>query len=1819
MLDGFRLPRQWLHVALVASLLFSSPLLADGDSTVVINEIQYHPRQDEAGLEWIELYNQMGVDMDLSEWSLSRGVQYVIPDGTVIAAGGYLVIASSPAQLAAELGFVGALGPFTGRLDNSGEAVELRDKNFRLMSRVRFRDEDGWPVAADGSGVTLAKRHGDLASDAMESWTQSAQVNGTPGRINFAVSRGGVTVPDGAISWWRFDGDGSEASDAFGNNTGTLGSGADRVPGIVGDGALSFDNSVDAFVNLGAGVNNDFSVTTGITVEALLRPEWSGLSGEQDTIFRKEDGLNRILLAFQHDDVDFNRDVSLSPAEQPTLAFGIQVGGTYSELDMPLDGDDGRPTLASLTDGSAHHVAATYDSASGRKSIWVDGVRVFSADLGPGELVNSGGGSTAYIGNMSGRVQPFDGVIDEVVFWSRALRAEEIAAHHGAFLAGRDYFSVESSDPDQLPLRINEISPTTQGPSWIELINVSEGTVSLRDWAVERQGILAAEYVFAAEGLAAGATIVLDEDALGFDLPPGDKIFLWPPARTAVADAVEVKLTPRARLPDGTGELLAPSPTTPGAANQFDLRDDIVISEIQYHPRELPAVPAVVDSVVLVPVDAVWRYDQSGVSPGAAWMQPGFADGGWQSGAALLYVENSELPAPKNTELELGPVTFYFRRQFVFDGEPGSSLLTLRTVVDDGAVVYLNGQEVFRLNMPEGPIGNSTTAQTGVSNAAYEGPFSLPTDSLVQGTNTLAVEVHQATTGSSDVVFGLELSSDVVLEEAMPFGETTEEWIELYNRGSGPIDLSDWSIDGGIGYDFAAGTSIAAGERLVVARDQQLFRDLHPGVRVVGDFTGVLSNAGDLIRLEDERGNPVDEVNYRDDWPWPWAADGGGASLELIDLDADNSMASAWGASDESGRTAWRTYSYRQVATANIGPTQWREFVVGLLDQGEMLIDDLSVVESPGGANTQMISNGSFQSGSSTWRFIGNHRHSRIVDDPDQAGNRVLHLVATGPTEHMHNHLETTLAGGRSVTNGRTYEISFRARWIAGSNQLNTRLYFNRAPRTTRVDVPDRIGTPGAANSIRESDIGPTLSALRHEPPVPAASEDIEISAIVHDPDGIAACRVWYSVNEAAWVSRAMSSSGPADGLEGAEIWAGSIPGQSSGRSIQFYIEAEDTSGLQSTLPAEGRDSRAMIPVDDGLARLTGKHNLRIVLPSSEANFLHERIQVMSNDRLPCTVIYDESEVYYGCGVRLKGSERGRGQSGRVGFNVRFPADHLFRGVHRTVSIDRSGGYALGTNHGQDEILVKHMIQHAGDIPGTYDDIIRIIAPRSAQTGNALLQMARFGSVYLDAQFENGGDGTVFEYELIYYPRTTDADGFKLPEPDSVLGVDLQDHGDDKEIYRWNFLVTNNRERDDYESLIPFLKAMSLSGSALEANIPDFMDVDEWMRVFAMQSLTGIGDTYSRGNNHNLRLYARPSDGRVLAFPWDWDFAFTQSSSSALWGNQRIANVITRPPFLHLYYGHLLDIIQTTFNRDYMSSWTSHYAQKADGNYGTFLNYIGSRESFVRGRLPASVAFDITTNGGNALSVDTAEVTLEGDGWIDVVQIVVSGLQPVLPVEWTALTEWRLDVPLVSGVNDLQLFAFDRQGRIVGSDEIRVTTSFVPPAPSVASIEPAFAAVGEVVDISGSDFFRGAEVFFDGVPAEVTHHETRTMLSVVVPAVAPGSVAVTVRNLGGASSNPIQFSVVAMTAVFTRGDTNLDGNVDVSDPVRLLRHLFAGLEIFCQDAADADDDESLTITDAIRVLDYLFRAGLAPAPPFPGVGPDLTDDPGLGCDQGIGN
>jgi len=1167
--------------------------------SVTFTEILNHPAADE-DLEWLEIYNPMVLDMDLSGWSLDGGVTHTFAEGTIMPAGGFLVVAADPALLDDETGFADAQGPYDGQLSNGGERIDLRNNSGRLIDTVEYGDDDPWPVQADGSGLSLAKIDPDAASDRAENWTASAEFGGTPGETN--------------------------------------------------------------------------------------------------------------------------------------LLFGLQP-----------------------------------------------------------------------------------------------------------------------------PVVLNEVAPAVDSPLWVELLSVSSGTQ-------DTDGLVLAstaddEFVLPAGELGPGEILALDD--IGLSLDAGDVVFLYTADRGALLDAVRVQDELRGRVGDG-GPWRVPREATPGEPNVIDAIEDVVIHEIQYHR------------------------------------------------------------APRS-------------------------------------------------------------------------------------------------------------------QQGLPVEARSEEWIELYNRGPAEVDLGGWQLVDAVAYQIPSGTVLAPDSYLVVAGDAEALQADHPDVAVVGDFSGRLDNRSDRILLLDAAGNPADEVRYFHGGRWPVVADGGGSSLELRDPWADNAAAEAWAASDESGRSQWLSYSYRNGAEPSaVGPDGvWEELVVGLLDAGEVLIDDLSVVQDPDTTPVELLRNGTFDAVDEHWRLLGNHRHSEIVGDPDSPSNPVLRLVATGPTEHMHNHAETTLL---QPIGPREYEISFRARWVSGSNQLNTRLYFNRLPRTTLVAQPERSGTPGQRNSTAQDNLGPTFADLRQDVAVPAPQQPVLVSVSVDDPDGVERVSLWSSVDGASFQDQAMVEAEPGR-------WQAGIGGEDAGAIVQIYLQAEDGLGAVSTFPAAGPDSRALIAVDDGLAGTHGLHDLRILMTPSDSDWLHEDVNLMSNDRVGATVVYEEAEVFYDVGVRVKGSERGRPQDVRLGYAVRFHAEQPFRGSHESVLIDRSEG----VNFGQREMLLNLVMTRAGSVSGEYNDLIHLVAPRSEYTGPAELQLDRFSDLMLASQFTDGARGRLFEYELIYYPLSTDdgtATGWKLPQPDSVVGTSITDLGDDKEAYRWTFLIKNNRREDDFDGLIELCRAFDLSGPNFLDQADAVIDVDQWLRAFAFATLSGAVDQYGGyGSQHNAQFYLRPEDQRALYFPHDLDYF--GSYSAAVVGNDDLARLIEDPANLRSYYGHLQDIIERAYNGEYLARWCDQLGGLLPGqDFDAHCQFIEDRADWTLYDSPdavnalfPSVEFHITTEGGADFTVASIEVSLEGQAWIDVHQIALDGAADPLDVTWLDDLTWQVSVPLDAGPNEVPLVATDLHGEVVGTDSIVVTST----------------------------------------------------------------------------------------------------------------------------------------------------------------------------------
>jgi hypothetical protein len=318
-------------------------------------------------------------------------------------------------------------------------------------------------------------------------------------------------------------------------------------------------------------------------------------------------------------------------------------------------------------------------------------------------------------------------------------------------------------------------------------------------------------------------------------------------------------------------------------------------------------------SMTLISRGSTWRYKDDGSDQDTAWRNLNFNDNLWDQGPAQLgYGDNDEA-----TVVGYGPnssdkyATTYFR--YVFNVEDASNFteLSLEIVRDDGAVVYINGVEATpRINMPSGNIDYLTQASgpgvpVGGADESTFYMYDIDPDILVDGTNIIAVEIHQVSGTSSDISFDLEMvgliagsaSPPIIMDQtttvkartfhAGQWGAMTEarftiglqglainefmasnqmtledpeepgefpDWIEIYNGTTGTIDLEGMYLTDKFQdltkWQIGAGVSIEPGQYLIFYADDD-------GTQGVYHTNYRLSISGETIALVDSDGKTI--------------------------------------------------------------------------------------------------------------------------------------------------------------------------------------------------------------------------------------------------------------------------------------------------------------------------------------------------------------------------------------------------------------------------------------------------------------------------------------------------------------------------------------------------------------------------------------------------------------------------------------------------------------------------------------------------------------------------------------------------------------------------------------------------------------------------------------------------------------------------------------------------------------------------------------------------------------------------------------------------
>jgi regulation of enolase protein 1 (concanavalin A-like superfamily) len=1182
---------------------------------------------------------------------------------------------------------------------------------------------------------------------------------------------------------------------------------------------------------------------------------------------------------------------------------------------------------------------------------------------------------------------------------------------------------------------------------------------------------------------------------------------------------------------------------------------------------------------------SAWKYDQNqaNLDRGTTWREPEFDDSGWPEGPGPFGINSGDSFSTPWTVG--GRFTYYLRQEFQFNDSFSSATIDIASHLDDGMVVYLNGQEITRFNMPIGEITYDTPASSGrewddLAEIASGVNISA---ALRTGTNVLAVEVHNRANNSSDIAFGADISitaaaqpanplanlvfseihfglngnidwielhapgnspvsaaglkfsptrsltntvalsgsipaggyvsfpvtlaidengdidlfliqgstvidsarldrdrgeegfqsypvgqewfggmghtqdapnnpsarqTSIVINEIMydaPSDQGTAEYIELFNRGSESVDLSGWKISDGVKFDFPTGTTLAAGSYLVIAADSNCLAGAHPGLAMIGDWEGGLRDGGELLRIEDQNGNLVDEVDYLPGGDWPNLADGDGSSMELRHPDMDNNVATAWADSDESQKSTLESFSYTSefVRSKWLALTRNQELHTHLVGDSHVILENISVKHDNTGSN--LLGNPNVMSptasSASGWVCQGTHWASFI-----DSGK--LNLIADGHGDNKANRAEVDFATDPII--GQNYTLSFDARWVSGKSRIIFQTLDHGFGTTFLLPIPENLGTPGAANSAALGAAAPTVAGIIHSPAVPGTSAPVSVSARIDSAATLTSVELVHRLSSnngnAAWIRVPMTN-------DGTGLYLATVSNNTSkGDVTEFYVEAKSGSN-STTQPRLGAARPAMWIVDPRDMPSTflqerfivALHDRRALTESLGGGTTFDyNFPRMSNHFFNATFIANESEIYYNAEIRKSGSPFTRSSNSNLDHGKwKLPGDRLFRGRRRSV-IDASGtSQGSGTPRFYDDRIARYFLYQLGHPINEMEFVHSVINDDDFKVRE---NHEPISNDFLSRNFPGGSDGTLLRIDDEW--RFTTDDGTTRSSRDA----DWSYKDTENPIAYHSEWIMRTRESDyDYGSFIELTRLLD-ENKLEETTLDRIANADMLALNAAVRGYDADWDTLTVNRGKNAYFF-RPKDGKGwMLLHWDGDRVFANTNQAILGGRAGVSKYFARPfvrRLMNYYMTKLLD--EHTKGSARTLAWMQAETNSIAGTEvrmttSHYTNWFNNRENLARNFVTTAVAntnFAITTS--NAATSDNI-IILNGTSPPTVFKIRVAG-QSDTSLTWTSKTDWEMTgVVLKEGANVLMIEGVDHEGVLVEQVQFNITkTGNAPP------------------------------------------------------------------------------------------------------------------------------------------------------------------------------
>ena len=912
------------------------------------------------------------------------------------------------------------------------------------------------------------------------------------------------------------------------------------------------------------------------------------------------------------------------------------------------------------------------------------------------------------------------------------------------------------------------------------------------------------------------------------------------------------------------------------------------------------------------------------------------------------------------------------------------------------------------------------------------------------------------------------LNSDVVISEIMynPIsGDGDDEYVELYNRSTGVVDLSGWRFTAGIDFTFPSNALFAPSTYVVVAKDVARLLTNHPGLnpaQVFGNFSGNLSNGGELLAIARPEQLTttnasvyvvVNEVTYGTGGRWPQWADGGGSSLELIDLRGDNRLAASWADSDETGKASWTLVEHTGVLDmphpANPNADQLQVFLQGA---GEALLDDVEVLPA-GQANR--LANGTFESGIAGWTAQGTHRLSGAETTQGFNSARSLRLRASERGDHVANRVRVPLTS--ALAPGGTATLRAKVRWLRGHPELLMRLRGNHLEAVGGLAVPANLGTPGAPNSQSRTNIGPAIYEMSHRPVLPAAGQAIRVTARVSDRDGVSSVSLRYRIDPSASLATVVMVDNGTGGdlLANDGIYTGVIPGQPTGTMVAFHVITVDgfTSAATTRFPADVSRECLVRVGETAMPGAFGAY--RFWMTQASVNFWASR-EKMSNEDIDGTFVYGTNRVVYNAGGHYSGSSYTSPiytspVGALCGYDINFADDDLVLGDNH-FTLD----WPIRDATDQREQLMFWFLDQYG-LPNMYRRYVHLFV-NGVQRGTIYDDVQQPDGSSVESWFPEDSEGSLHKTDC--WSEFSD-DGTRL-EPSGCTLNSLENYlsGGVKKVarYRWNWRPRAIQgTANDFSDLFRLVDAVNAQGAAYQSSVESVVDVEHWMRTFAMNDLASFWDAFGNPNAKNTYLYKPENEGWKL-FCWDFDVGlgvFNDPVSDPLFPgvDPAVMRMYNHPAFVRAYWRAIEEAVTTFFQPSAVDpilaakyaafqangiNLTSPFVPS--GAYGLSISgWIAQRRTFLQGQLGA-VAANFAVSGPLSFTTNRNLVTLSGTAPVRAHTILVNGI--AYPVNWTNRTTWVLRLPVVAGDNVLQVQAVDRLGNAIAGMNRTITVTY---------------------------------------------------------------------------------------------------------------------------------------------------------------------------------